>query len=178
MNKKRIIIGGIILLLLLVIVMIMVIFKTSSKKEPTTQTIPPYISGDPLAIPTDNPAERYIPTITLAPKNGKVVLFDVPLDDFTPLVTKTPGSKISIIKESFSYTLEYKEDTGFFYINFKEVPTDNDINQAETDLLQILGIDKDNGCRQSIEVLVPSSSDPSIKNPRALSFCDFEGDTR
>lgn len=177
MNKKRaMLIGGVIVSLLLLFVLLIV--SAFNKKTTTTEIPAPYISGSPLAIPTDNPDERYIPTITLAPKDGKVVLFDTPLDDFTPLITKTPESKVGILKESFSYTLEYKADTGFFYIDFKSLPTENDINQAETDLLQILGIGTEDACRQSIEVLVPSESDPSIKNPRSLSFCDFEGDTR
>ena len=144
MNKKVIIVGTVITSILIGILFMYLVFRekptapTGGEVPLTTLGQQPYpsltLSGEP---------PRYIPTITLAPKDGKVILYDTELDDFTPLITKTPGSKIGTIKESFAYKLEYREDTGYFYINFSEVPSENEINQAETDLLQTLGIDQE-----------------------------------
>ncbi len=179
MNKKVIIIGTIVTSILIGIVFVYLVFRDKpttpigGNVPSTTSDQQPYpsrtLSGEPPI---------YIPTITLAPKDGKVVLYDVELDDFTPLITKTPDSKIGTIKESFAYKLEYREDTGYFYINFSDVPSENEINQAESDLLQTLGIDQEDACNQSIEVLIPNKNNPSVKDPYSLSFCFFEGDGR
>lgn len=160
------IIGTLLIILLALIYMLKTTPKTPSNLDPTQSP-----RDFPISPGTDD-IPPYIPVITLAPKNGEVELFNVKLNDFTPLITRTPDSKTGILKESFGYTLEYEESTGFFSVNFNEIPSENEIVQAETDLLQILGINEEDGCRQSIVVMIPSESNPNEKTQLMPTFCE------
>lgn len=172
MEKKHVVIIFSIIVTLLAILLGLLFMLKTTPKTPTTRLDP---TQSPREFPdspgTDN-IPPYIPVITLAPKNGEVELFNVKLNDFTPLITKAPDSKTGILKEGFGYTLEYNESTGFFYINFSEIPSENEISQAENDLLQILGIGQEDGCRQSIVVVVPSESNPNEKIQLMPTFCE------
>lgn len=136
--------------------------KTFDRNRPSTSQVGSTDQGAPQ------------PDITLAPKNGKVVLYDVDLKDFTQLSTKTAPDGSSILQEKSDYSLKYSPKNGYFNIEFNSIPSQERIVEVEREILQLLEITEDQACRLSIEVLIPSQENPSLKEPYMLSFCSHD----
>jgi len=162
MKKYLFVVFGI-LIILFILYLILSSIKDRSVNEPP----------QPSPIPTSEPsASQPLPTNVKSRSNGKILINNVELRDFFIFSKKINENGDVLISQSENYNIEYFPKFNSFLISIKASPFEENRKLAEQELINKLGINKNDACRLPINVATTQEINPEFSGRNyPLSFC-------
>lgn len=144
------------------------VFPTPMYPQPTpTRTI--IIDIKPSLIP-DRDVSTTPPTPVV--KADSIIVNGIPVDDFYKTASKVTEEGDVLLVETVNYQISYLKQFQEFKITIITAGFDQARKEAEARFLTLLGIDKNNACRLSVEVSSPQYANNKYAGMVfPLSFC-------
>jgi hypothetical protein len=94
-------------------------------------------------------------TLTLGTPSGNVTVKNF----YKTALALIEGTEVVLAKND-GYEIDYSNVDSSFVITIRQIPIDSVRVDAESQLLNLLGISKNDACRLSVSVIIPASLDP------------------
>lgn len=165
MSKKNLYIILVIISILLLILIISGMIKSKVKQE---------------VKPTPIPAVTFFPYLSITPRitspsvsGDKVDIKGVTVNNFYKSAISSDEMGNYLIYDSPKSQIAYLSQFEFFQISVNTSPFLTEREDAEKQLLKILGISEQEACRLTVYVSTPEFADPQYSGKRYnLSFCN------
>lgn len=161
MNKRKtlIIIAIILVLIAVILFLLLLLFK----KQPVnvTPSVTPY------------PTFIFQPSVTQIPLGVKILISDIPVNNFIKSVKKINSNGDMLIEDNGSYHIVYFPNTRQFLLSIQQSPFEKYRIEAEAALLNLLGINKTQACKLDTVITTPFFANPEEAGQSyKLSFCE------
>lgn len=161
MQKKKtlIIITVITVLIAAILFLLLSLFKKQS--VPVQPIVTPY------------PTYIYPPLVTQVQEGVKILISDISVNNFTKSVKKINQNGDMLVEDSGTYQIVYFPSTSQFLLSIQQSPFEKYRIEAETALLNLLGINKTQACKLDTVITTPFFANPDEAGQLyKLSFCE------
>ena len=132
------------------------------KKQPV-EVIPPV---------TPYPTFIFQPSVTQTPLGEKIMISDIPVNNFLKTAIKINPSGNILIKDGGTYQITVYTSTGQFLLSIQQSPFEETRNIAEKAFLDLLGVEKNQACKLDVSITTPFFANPDLADEIfPLSFC-------
>lgn len=170
-SKRIAIVLGVIILIGLFVLWLLIRRGRDSEETPTVIPTPTLFDINQLPQIPSSLYPTYPPTPI--PKEGDLIVSGIAIADFRQKAEKVLPNGDVLIKSTGQYQIIYTGSLESFLISIQDDDFPRTWAAAERDFLVILGIDKPNACRLTVEITSPASAHNEYAGMVfPLSFCE------